>query len=356
MDMMKFKLPTLNLTYETRRKLLKAGIITLVVALILTVVWACWLVWLDRHVFYTRDGAVVDFTLTEDSYGQGTLALPPEEQVNASIYYDVGMSGEELAHMLTRMDGYYIDAEMLAGDIDTVRAAVSVLPVGSAVMVELKNIKGNFYYSTTLDEAKTVKDVDIESIDRLIADMNQRNLYTIATVPAFRDRAYGLNHTSNGLPFVGGGGALWLDDQNCYWLNPGKGGTMTYLQNIAAELRELGFDEVMFTDFRFPDTSQLDYSGNKTEAIQKAAATLVEKCSTDTFAVSFMATGSTVKAVSGRSRLYLQNVDAASAAAAAAKQEAEDPSVNVVFLTDSFDTRYEEFGVLRPITSFVDDE
>ena len=356
MDMMKFKLPSLNMTYETRRKLLTAGKIALVAFLILSVIWGCWMVWLDRHVFYTRDGAVVDFDLTEESYGQGTLAQPPEEQVKASIYYDVGVSNEELANMLTRMDGYYIDADMLVKEIDTVRAAVSVLPVGSAVMVELKNIKGNFYYSTTLDGAKTVKDVDIEAIDRLLADMNERNLYTIATVPAFRDRAYGLSHTNYGLPFVGGGGALWLDDDNCYWLNPGKSGTLGYLQNIAAELRELGFDEVMFTDFRFPDTNQLDYSGNKSEAIQKAAQTLVDKCTTDTFAVSFLATGSTVQAVDGRSRLYLENVDASSAASAAAKRETEDPSVNIVFLTDSFDTRYEEFGVLRPITSFVDDE
>ena len=354
MDMMKFKLPSLNITYETRRKLLTAAKITLVVFLIGSVIWGCWMVWLDRHVFYTRDGAVVDFT--ETSYGKGTLAQPPEEQVKASIYYDVGVTNEELANMLTRMDGYYIDAEMLVKDIDTVRAAVSVLPVGSAVMVELKNIKGNFYYSTTLEGSKTVKDVDIEAIDRLIADMNERNLYTIATVPAFRDRAYGLSHTNNGLPFVGGGGALWLDDDNCYWLNPGKSGTMTHLQNIAAELRNLGFDEIMFTDFRFPDTNQLDYSGNKSEAIQKAAETLVEKCTTDTFAVSFMTTGSSVQAVSGRSRLYLENVDASAAASAATKQETEDPAVNIVFLTDSFDTRYEEFGVLRPITSFVDDE
>ena len=356
MDMMKFKLPSLSMTYETRRKLLTAAKIALVALLILSVIWGCWMVWLDRHVFYTRDGAVVDFGLTEESYGKGTLAQPPEEQVKASIYYDVGVTNEELANMLTRMDGYYIDAEMLVKEIDTVRAAVSVLPVGSAVMVELKNIKGNFYYSTNLDGAKTVKDVDIEAIDRLLADMNERNLYTIATVPAFRDRAYGLSHTNYGLPFVGGGGALWLDDDNCYWLNPGKSGTLSYLQNIAAELRELGFDEVMFTDFRFPDTGQLDYSGNKTEAIQKAAQTLVEKCTTDTFAVSFMTTGSTVQAVSGRSRLYLENVTASAAAAAAEKRNTEDPSVNIVFLTDSFDTRYEEFGVLRPITSFVDDE
>ena len=356
MDMMKFKLPSLNLSYERRRKLLKAAKVTLIVALILSVIWGCWMVWLDRHIVYTRDGAKLEFDLTEESFGKGTLAQPPEDPVNASIYYDVGASNEELAYMMARLDGYYIDAEMLVDDIDTVRAAVSVLPVGSAVMVELKNIKGNFYYSTTLDGAKTVKDVDIEAIDRLLADMNERNLYTIATVPAFRDRAYGLSHTNNGLPYVGGGGALWLDEQNCYWLNPGKSGTQTYLQNIAVELRNLGFDEVMFTDFRFPDTDQLDYSGNKSEAIQKAAEALVEKCTTDSFAVSFMTTGSTVKAVSGRSRLYLENVDASAAASAAAKRDTEDPSVNVVFLTDSFDTRYEEFGVLRPITSFVDDE
>ena len=356
MDMMKFKLPSLNISYERRRKLLLAAKIVLVVFLILTVVWACWMVWLDRHIVYTRDGAKLDFDLTEESFGQGTLAQPPAEQVTASIYYDIGMSSEELAHMLTRMDGYYIDAEMLVKDIDTVRAAVSVLPVGSAVMVELKNIKGNFYYSTAIDGAKTVKDVDIEAIDRLITDMNERNLYTIATVPAFRDRAYGLSHTNNGLPYVGGGGALWLDEQNCYWLNPGKSGTMTYLQIIAAELRNLGFDEIMFTDFRFPDTDQLDYSGSKSEAIQKAAQTLVEKSSTDSFAVSFLTTGSTVQTVSGRSRLYLENVDASSAASAADKQKTEDPAANVVFITDSYDTRYEEFGVLRPITSFVDDE
>lgn len=356
MNMMKFKLPSLNISYERRRKLLLAAKIALVILLILAVVWGCWMVWLDRHIVYTRDGAKLDFDLTEESFGIGTLAQPPENPVNASIYYDIGATSEELANMLTRLDGYYIDAETLAEEIDTVRAAVSVLPVGSAVMVELKNIKGNFYYSTTLEGAKTVKDVDIEAIDRLLADINERNLYTIATVPAFRDRAYGLSHTNNGLPYVGGGGALWLDEQNCYWLNPGKSGTQSYLQNIAAELRSLGFDEVMFTDFRFPDTDQLDYSGDKSEAIQKAAEALVEKCATDTFAVSFLTTGSTVKAVIGRSRLYLENVDASAAASAAAKRETEDPTTGVVFLTDSFDTRYEEFGVLRPITSFVDDE
>ena len=353
---MKFTLPNLRLSFRNRQNLTRVAKIALIALLILTVVWACWIVWVDRHIVYTRDGAQLDFSLTEESYGEGTLALPPEERVTASVYFDVGQEEKDMATVLTRLDGYYITADMLVEDIDTIRAAVSVLPVGSAVMVELKNIKGNFYYSTQLDGAKTVKDVDIEAIDRLLADMNDRNLYTIATVPALRDRAYGLSHTSNGLPYLGGSGALWLDDQNCYWLNPGKSGTQSYLQDIAAELRDLGFDEVLFSDFRFPDTSELDYSGDKVENLQKAAKALVEKCTTDTFALSFLTTGSTVGTVSGRSRLYLEGVEAANAAATAAKYEAEDPGAQLVFITDSFDTRYEEYGVLRPITSFVDEE
>ena len=353
---MKFTIPNLRLSFRNQQHLTRIAKITLIALLVLTVIWACWIVWVDRHIVYTRDGALLDFSLTEESYGEGTLAVPPEDRVTASVYYDVGDEGQDMATVMTRLDGYYITAEMLVEDIDTVRAAVSVLPVGSAVMVELKNIKGNFYYSTNLTGAKTVRDVDTEAIDRLIADMNERNLYTIATVPSLRDRAYGLSHTNNGLPYLGGGGALWLDDQNCYWLNPGKSGTQSYLQNVAAELRDLGFDEVMFSDFRFPDTTELDYSGDKVENLQKAANALVEKCTTDTFALSFSTTGSTVQSVSGRSRLYLEGVDAADAASVAARYEAEDPGAQLVFITDSYDTRYEEYGVLRPITSFVNEE
>ena len=353
---MKFTIPNLRLSFRNQQNLTRIAKIALIVLLILTVVWACWVVWADRHIVYTREGAQLDFSLTEESYGEGILALPPEDRVTASVYYDVGDEDQDMATVMTRLEGYYITADMLVDDIDTVRAAVSVLPVGSAVMVELKNIKGNFYYSTQLSGAKTVKNVDTEAVDRLIADMNERNLYTIATVPALRDRAYGLSHTNIGLPYLGGSGALWLDDQNCYWLNPGKSGTQSYLQNIAAELRDLGFDEVMFSDFRFPNTQELDYSGDKVENLQKAAKALVEKCTTDTFALSFLTTDSTIQAVSGRSRLYLEHDEAAKAAGAAAMYKTEDPAVDLVFITDSYDTRYEEYGVLRPITSFVNEE
>ena len=346
----------MKLSFETRRKLLIAGKTALIVLAVAVVVWACWLVWVDRFVIYTRDGAQIDYTLTEESFGEGTLALPPAETVSASIFYDDGTGTQDYATALSRLEGYYIDYEMLAADIDTIRSAVSVLPVGTAVMMEVKSIKGNFYYSTNIEGAKTASGIDPTAVDRLIEDLTARNLYLIATVPAFRDRAYGLSHTGNGLPYIGGSGALWLDEQNCYWLNPGKSGTINYLDQIAEELEVLGFDEIMFADFRFPETDQLDYSGDKEQAIQKAAENLISKCAGDAFAVSFLASDSTIQAVDGRSRLYFRGVEAADAADAALRYAMENPAVGMVFLTDSHDTRYEEYGALRPITSFVGNE
>ena len=90
----------MNLSFETRRKLILWGRIALIVLAIALVVWACWLVWVDRFVVYTRDGAKIDYSLTEESFGEGTLALPPEEIVSASIYYDNG-SVEDYATVLS---------------------------------------------------------------------------------------------------------------------------------------------------------------------------------------------------------------------------------------------------------------
>lgn len=344
----------MELTYHTRRKLRRAGLIALAAALILTVIWGCWVVWVERHIVYTRDGAVIDYALTGADPGTGQLALPPENQETVSIFYNDGTEDlVELDISLRQISGYYITADMLQNDMDTVRATVAALPVGSGVMMDVKSIKGAFYYTSNIEDAPTDSGMDITAVDQLIADIASRNLYLIASVPAFRDRHFGLEHTSCGLPFIGGGGALWLDGSGCYWLDPTDDGTLDYLTQIARELKNLGFDEVVFTDFCFPDSPEIEFTGNKVTAIQEAAGKLVEEASTDRFAVSFLATGSTVNGVAGRSRLYLTDVDAAAAAAAISGYTVEDPAVNILFLTDSYDTRYEAFSVLRPMNGVI---
>ena len=343
----------MELTYRARRKL-KRGIITgIIVALVLTLVWVCWLVWVERYVSYTRDGAVIDFSLDQQYFGEGTLALPPAEGEPVSIYYNDGSDVIGVDLSLRQMGGYSITTDMLTNDLETVRATISALPVGSTVLMEVKNIKGQFYYGTQITDAPLATNVDTTAVDDLIEDLASRNLYLVASVPAFRDRNYGLHNTSIGIPFIGGGGALWLDSSNCYWLDPAKARTLDYLAKIANELRMRGFNEVLFTDFCFPESNELDYSGDKATAIQTAAEKLVDSCAKERFAVSFLATGSTVQSVAGRSRLYFTGVEGDQAADVAARYTPENPAAQLVFLTDSYDTRFDEYCVLRPLSTMM---
>ena len=47
--------------------------------------------------------------------------------------------------------------------------------------------------------------------------------------------------------------------------------------------------------------------------------------------------------------MFLQDTQAAGAAAAAAQFGFEDPEARVVFLTEVHDTRFDNYSVLRPI-------
>jgi len=92
------------------------------------------------------------------------------------------------------------------------------------------------------------------------------------------------------------------------------------------------------------------FNGDKTQALTTAASALVTTCATDRFAVSF--TGSSGFTLpEGRSRVYLENVDAANAADRAQQTGVADTDIRVVFITDMHDTRFDAFGVLRPLST-----
>lgn len=334
----------MSIPYRTRRVLSRVAVITMVVLLMAVLAWMCWLLWLGRYVLYTRDqGAILDFTLNAQ-LSAGEPAVPvPEETV--SINYDAPK--EEISTELAQMIGYYVDAATLEKDIATVRSQLAQLPAGTPVLVDVKSIYGNFFYSSAVSDRRN-SDLDITAMDELIAYLRDSGLYTIARLPAFRDYHYGREHVSDGLHYADGIG-LWMDKQGCYWLNPAKQGTISYLVQIINELKSLGFDEVVFRDFCFPDTTNILFKQDKAAALAEAARVLVTSCATDTFAVSFVG-GADFTLPSGRSRLYMEGVAAANAANLAQQTGIADTAVNLVFLTDLHDTRFDAFSVLRPLS------
>lgn len=341
----------MNLSYRTRKFL--SGLMTalLLLALVAVIVWMVWIIWLDRFVVYSRDGATFLFDSSAEHLS-GEVVTPPGDEISVSIFYDDGKEDVTVSTELTQLKGYYADAEALQTDIATVRSQIQQLPAGTPVMLDVKDIYGYFFYST--DIGPTTSSVDNAAMDDLIAYVTGNDLYAIARLPAFRDYHFGLNATSNGL-FRPDGYALWTDYSSgrlTYWLNPTKDGTINYLSRIVSELKRMGFDEVVFSDFRFPNTEELEFSGDRTAAIAAAADTLATICTTETFCVSFEAfSGAFPLPVQERCRLYLVDVSAARVHIEAEATGLEDPAIRVVFLTELGDTRYDEYGVMRPVSS-----
>lgn len=335
-----------NMTWRTRRRLKRLGRLLGVTVLVTAAVLLCWVIWLGRFVVYTRTEARLDFDWAPS--GEAVIAVPPEK-ASVTIHYNEGDDViVEKSTELAKISGVYVTGAMLRQDTAEVDTLVRQQEKGSAVLIDLKNGLGSFYYPTALPGTSTVSQVDMDTVDELITYLNKADYYTIARIPAFRDRAFGLENTQYGLHHTSGM-YLWYDEDNCYWLDPTRGGTREYLLSIAEELKELGFDEVVFTEFRFPDTEDILFEGSRIEALNTTAAYLVEHLATDTFCVSFETNDPGFLLPQGRSRLYLSGVQAGDAQNTAAGLKIDSMEINLVYLTEAKDTRFDVFSVLRPL-------
>lgn len=336
----------MKIPYRTQQILLRVALIALAIFVVGGLIFFCWFAWLQRYVIYTRDqGAIVNMNLNP-SVALGEPAVPETDKEEISVYYNEGDNAINVSKELVQITGYYADRVALEKSIDEVLSQANALPYGTPIMLDVKSPKGNFFYSSTVSSNYN-PDLDTAKMDNLIKTLDKRGMYLIARLPSLRDYYFGLEKTANGL-FVASGSHLWADDDYCYWLDPTKEGTITYLVQIVTELKQQGFDEVVFDEFRFPDTDNLKFSADRDQAIAEAAKTLVASCATDNFAVSFVGTA-TFPLPEGRARLYLTDGVAAQADAIAQQTGLANPAISLVFLTEIHDTRFNAYSVLRPL-------
>lgn len=338
----------MKIPYRTRRVLNRVGTVSLIILVLAVLGWICWVTWLSRFVVYGRDGKVsLNFELTEES--AGVVAVPPAAEGGVSIFYNEGADAVELSESLTQINGYYISYQDLSTNLAGVREYLDLIPPGTPIMIELKGGYGSFYYSSSLSDSISSASVDVAAVDELISEMKTKGYYLIARISAFQDYNFGDNHVSSGLPLVGLP-YLWADEEGCYWLKPTDPITLNWIASIVTELKNMGFHEVMLANFRFPNSEKYSFSDDKEEALQTAAQTLLTSCSSENFTLSFGVATASFPLPEGRSRLYLDNVEAKDVQTRAGQSTVEDPKAQLVFLGSTNDTRYDEYSVLRPIS------
>lgn len=332
------------LSYRTRHRLRRMLSGLLPALLLILAALICWLFWLQRFILYTPEGARLDFSLTAPAQ-PGVVPQKPQKQPVDIEYVDhVPLPTPDFQDQLLR--GYYIDPEALQADVDAVIAQLEQLPEGSAVLLDVKNDWGYFFYSTTLGQQASSA-YDIGKMDALLSYLADSQLYTIARLPGLRDYNYAKNNTECGLAVSQG--YLWEDAGRRYWLDPTQEGTLSFLIQVTRELRTLGFDEVVFTHFYVPQDRSIVFDADPKTAIETAAATLVQACATDRFTVSFALEDLTVVLPQEHCRLYLQNIAAVDVADVLEQVAAVNSRTQVVFLAETNDTRYDQVGVLRPL-------
>ena len=124
--------------------------------------------------------------------------------------------------------------------------------VVNALVIDVKDESGRVFYGTEVSLANEIGAVErLIDLDRIVTEMDQRDLYKIARIVTFQDpiaaRAevdMAVFDTASGAPFR---------KRNQYFLDPTDRRARAYALELAEEVCTAGFDEIQFDYVRFPD-------------------------------------------------------------------------------------------------------
>lgn len=166
--------------------------------------------------------------------------LPPAPDSIRGIYVSGPMAG----------NAYLTDLISLVDDTEL-----------NAMVIDLKNDEGHLTYQPTFGTALELGAYMpyISDLPGLVSNLKEHGLYTIARIVAFKDPV--LAKAKPELTLHDTNGAAISESGSLSWVNPFEKKVWAYLEEIALDAVEAGFDEVQFDYVRFPagGSAQVDY-------------------------------------------------------------------------------------------------
>lgn len=133
----------------------------------------------------------------------------------------------------------------------------------NAVAIRLKTSNGTIYFhsanavSGAVDIANEPGEDPEETAIALGLFTSREGLHTIASMACLQDfKAANADVEGRGLKNTGG--YIFYDGNNSLWLDPAKPGARDYVCALAREIAELGFDELLLTDFSYPTVGKIN--------------------------------------------------------------------------------------------------
>ena len=133
----------------------------------------------------------------------------------------------------------------------------------NAVVVRLKTSNGTIYFDSANAVSGAVEIVNEQGEDpaetaiTLGLITSREDVHTIASMSCLQDfKAANADVESRGLKNTGG--YIFYDGNNNLWLDPAKPAAREYVCALAKEIAELGFDELLLTDFSYPTEGKIN--------------------------------------------------------------------------------------------------
>lgn len=332
----------LKLSYQQKR-LLRILLRVLLALLLFAVLFCvCRVIYLQRFLVYDESGVHLDYTGAPKATGRQETAAETEDY--AFVQQPMELPGKSEAPS-SGMHGTEITAAQLLQkkNHETIR---KLAKTADRLLLCVKSSRGAFLYRTGLSGVACTGD-DPDAVSALFTALRETGCPLTALLPAFSDSAYALYDYTHSL--LTESISLCIDENGSYLLDPAAPDTEAYLLAQARELAELGFSEICFAGFDFPETSGLVYEGDGAQAVRTLAENLSRTLRQEKIAVSFLSNDDAVTALS--SHVYVTAGDGSEIAAAVEDCRAlfPDDNTKLIFRTKSHDTRFQKYGTVTPL-------
>lgn len=234
-----------------------AGILAVLVVLAVAGV-----VYLQRYMVYTDEGARLELPPFLQSLRQGgekkpsdgPASLPDQGDVSIDIRPAGSQSEETQEPGSEKPAGYAL--QLSVDDAVSGAAALKLMQAGAdALVLEVKDASGMLAWQSAMPEAERGKVNGTQDVTDALRQWNAGVVYTIARVCCFRD---------DSVPYYMNRLALrrdsynWRDELGLRWLSPAQKDAQAYIAGLCGELAALGFDEILLERFHFPTQGRVE--------------------------------------------------------------------------------------------------
>ena len=271
-------MPRPRTVYRGKRKY--SWIITLAaMLLVLLIVLAVWLFYyLQRFIVYDKDGLRLDLSAQrEEILHPGALeddnaGAPAYTPVDVEIVVDQKDYSEVVTSAgtdLQPMRAVFVPADEVTEN--TLKYYSRNTGDFNALVLELKGADGFLRWHSIVPAADSFAVNGTLEPAEYLAALKEKGIYLTAQISALSDTTMAQRNAPIALKNSATGSALTTGGGN-YYLDPYSDGTRAYLRSLMAELKELGFDEILLTGFVCPDSEYLQFSLVMTQTPDPAAA------------------------------------------------------------------------------------